>query len=151
MIEFLLIFLVCSIWFGGKEVIKYFEQKDYERRRFYLMVAAELDRMDKAAEETKKSEARSRNPSMWDLRNLASLKFFGGRCVAQPWCQNIASTPQGNGGLTGSTKAGSEWRLRVESGSRVAIQGAKASWQILKNTMPWQREASCFLECQPMR
>ena len=68
-IEFLLIFLVCSIWFGGKEVIKYFEQKDYERRRFYLIVAAELDRMDKAAEETKKSEARSRNPSMWDLRN----------------------------------------------------------------------------------
>ena len=69
MIEFLLIFLICSLWLGGKEVLKYCEQKDYERRRFYLMVAEELDRLEKITEETKQAERKSRNPSIWEMRN----------------------------------------------------------------------------------
>ena len=69
MIEFLLIFLICLLWFGGKEVLKYCEQKDYERRKFYLLVQEELDRLDKITEETKQAERRSRNPSQWELRN----------------------------------------------------------------------------------
>jgi hypothetical protein len=69
MIEVLLIFIVMFIFFGGRELCKYLEQRDYERRRFYLMVAAELDRLEKATEETKQSEARSRNPSIWEMRN----------------------------------------------------------------------------------
>lgn len=69
MIEALLIFLICFIYFGGRELCKYLEQRDYEKRRFYLMVAEELDRMDKMAEETKRAQRRSLNPSIWDLRN----------------------------------------------------------------------------------
>jgi hypothetical protein len=69
MIEFLLIFLICSIWLGGKELLKYFEQKDYERRKFYLLVAEELDRLEKMTEETKQAERKSRNPSIWEMRN----------------------------------------------------------------------------------
>ena len=69
MIEVLLIFIVMFIFFGGRELCKYLEQRDYERRRFYLMVAEELDRLDKMTEETKQAEKRSRNPSVWEMRN----------------------------------------------------------------------------------
>jgi len=69
MIEGILIFFLCFLWFGGKAFIQYLEQRDYERRRFYLMVAEELDRLDKMTEETKQSERRSRNPSIWEMRN----------------------------------------------------------------------------------
>ena len=69
MIEFLLIFLICSIWFAGRELLKYCEQKDYERRKFYLLVAEELDRLEKMTEETKQAERKSRNPSIWEMRN----------------------------------------------------------------------------------
>lgn len=69
MIEALLIFIVMFIFFGGRELCKYLEQRDYERRRFYLMVAEELDRLDKMTEETKQAEKRSRNPSVWEMRN----------------------------------------------------------------------------------
>ena len=69
MIEALLIFICFFLYFGGKELLKYMAQRDYEKRRFYLMVAEELDRMDKMAEETKQAERRSRNPSIWEMRN----------------------------------------------------------------------------------
>ena len=68
MIEFLLIFLLCSLWFGGKEFLKYDEQRDYERRRFYLLVAEELDRMDKITEEQKEL-TKPRRITQWELRN----------------------------------------------------------------------------------
>lgn len=68
MIEFLLIFLLCSLWFGGKEFLKYAEQRDYERRRFYLLVAEELDRMDKITEEQKEL-TKPRRITQWELRN----------------------------------------------------------------------------------
>jgi len=68
MIEFLLIFLLCSLWFGGKEFLKYLEQRDYERRRFYLLVAEELDRMDKITEEQKEL-TKPRRITQWELRN----------------------------------------------------------------------------------
>lgn len=68
MIEFLLIFLICSIWFGGKELLKYFEQKDYERRKFYLLVAEELDRLDKMAEDQKELTKPNRM-TQWQMRN----------------------------------------------------------------------------------
>ena len=69
MIGALLIFLCFFTYFGSKEVVKYLGQRDYERRRFYLMVAEELDRLEKMTEETKQAERRSRNPSLWELRN----------------------------------------------------------------------------------
>jgi hypothetical protein len=64
MIEALLIFICCFLYFGGKAFLEYLQQRDYERRRFYLLVAEELDRLDKMTD-----ERRSRNPSIWDLRN----------------------------------------------------------------------------------
>ena len=69
MIEALLIFICLFMYFGGKELCKYLEQRDYERRKFYLLVQEELDRLDKITEETKQAERRSRNPSQWELQN----------------------------------------------------------------------------------
>lgn len=69
MIVALLIFLCLFAYFGAKELCKYLDQREYEKRRFYLMVAEELDRLGKATEETKQSETRSRNPSLWEMRN----------------------------------------------------------------------------------
>jgi hypothetical protein len=68
MIEFLLIFLICSIWFGGREILKYCEQKDYERRKFYLLVAEELDRLEKMAEDQKELSKPNRM-TQWQMRN----------------------------------------------------------------------------------
>ena len=68
MIEFLLIFLISSIWFGGKEVLKYLEQRDYERRKFYLLVQQDLDRMDKLIEEEKEM-SRPKRITQWQMRN----------------------------------------------------------------------------------
>ena len=68
MIEFLLIFLISSIWFGGKELIKYLEQKDYERRKFYLLVAEELDRLEKMTEDQKEL-SKPKRITQWQMRN----------------------------------------------------------------------------------
>jgi len=68
MIEFLLIFLISSIWFGGKELLKYLEQRDYERRKFYLLVQQDLDRMDKLIEEEKEIKKPNRL-TQWQMRN----------------------------------------------------------------------------------
>lgn len=68
MIEFLLIFLICSIYFGGRELLKYMAQRDYERRKFYLLVQQELDRMDKASEDLKYEQARM-DYKKWAGRN----------------------------------------------------------------------------------
>lgn len=68
MIEFLLIFLISSIWFGGKELLKYLEQKDYERRKFYLLVAEELDRLEKMTEEQKEM-SKPKRITQWQMRN----------------------------------------------------------------------------------
>jgi len=67
-IEFLLIFLIASVWFGGKELLKYLEQKDYERRKFYLLVAEELDRMEKMTEEQKEL-SKPKRITQWQMRN----------------------------------------------------------------------------------
>lgn len=69
MIEALLIFLCLFSYFGAKEICKYLEQREYERRRFYLMVAEELDRLDKMNAENKEAQLRSCNPSKWEMRN----------------------------------------------------------------------------------
>lgn len=69
MIEALLIFICFFLYFGGREFLKYMAQRDYEKRRFYLLVAEELDRLEKMTEETKQAERRSRNPSIWEMRN----------------------------------------------------------------------------------
>ena len=68
MIEFLLIFLISSIWFGGKELLKYLEQRDYERRKFYLLVQQDLDRMDKLIEEEKEM-SKPKRITQWQMRN----------------------------------------------------------------------------------
>ena len=69
MIEALLIFICFFLYFGGREFLKYMAQRDYERRRFHLLVAEELDRLEKMTEETKQAERKSRNPSIWEMRN----------------------------------------------------------------------------------
>ena len=69
MIEALLIFICFFLYFGGKALLEYMAQRDYEKRRFYLLVAEELDRLDKMTEETKQAERKSRNPSIWEMRN----------------------------------------------------------------------------------
>lgn len=68
MVEFLLIFLICSIYLGGKELLKYMAQRDYERRKFYLLVQQELDRMDKATEDLKYEQNRM-DYKKWAGRN----------------------------------------------------------------------------------
>lgn len=68
MVEFLLIFLICSIYFGGRELLKYMAQRDYERRKFYLLVQQELDRMDKASEDLKYEQSRA-DFNKWAGRN----------------------------------------------------------------------------------
>lgn len=68
MIEFLLIFLICSIYFGGKELLKYMGQRDYERRRFYLLVAEELDRLEKMTEDQKEL-SKPKRITQWQMRN----------------------------------------------------------------------------------
>ena len=68
MVEFLLIFLICSIYFGGKELLKYMAQRDYERRKFYLLVQQELERMDKATEDLKYEQNRM-DYKKWAGRN----------------------------------------------------------------------------------
>lgn len=68
MVETLLIFLIFSIYFGGKELLKFMAQQDYERRRFRLMVQQELDRMDKANEDLKYEQTRM-DYKKWAGRN----------------------------------------------------------------------------------
>ena len=75
-IEASLVTLVCILLFVGivfwracYQIAKAIEQGEYERRRFRLMVAEELDRLDKMVAETKQAERRGRNPSQWELRN----------------------------------------------------------------------------------
>lgn len=68
MIEFLLIFLICSIYFGGRELLRFMAQRDYERRRFYLLVQQELDRMDKASDDLKYEQTRM-DYKKWAGRN----------------------------------------------------------------------------------
>ena len=46
MITFAIIFGVLMIYFGLKLLIKSLDQANYERRRFHLMVAEELKRLD---------------------------------------------------------------------------------------------------------
>ena len=46
MITFAVIFGVLMIYFGLKHLIKTLDQSNYERRRFHLMVAEELKRLD---------------------------------------------------------------------------------------------------------
>ena len=68
MIEALLIFIICFLWFGGKAFIQYLEQRDYERRKFYLLVAEELDRMEKMTEEQKEL-SKPKRITQWQMRN----------------------------------------------------------------------------------
>ena len=46
MITFAVIFGVLMIYLGLKHLIKSLDQANYERRRFHLMVAEELKRLD---------------------------------------------------------------------------------------------------------
>ena len=65
----ILLFVGIVFWRACYQFAKAVEQSEYERRRFRLMVAEELDRLDKMVVETKQAERRSRNPSQWELRN----------------------------------------------------------------------------------
>ena len=51
MIIFLVVFFGLLILQGVRLLAKHIEQQNYERRRFYLSVAADLDRLDKIVAE----------------------------------------------------------------------------------------------------
>lgn len=65
----ILLFVGVVFWRACHQIAKAIEQSEYERRRFRLMVAEELDRLDKMVAETKQEERRSRNPNLWEMRN----------------------------------------------------------------------------------
>jgi len=65
----IIVFIGIVFWRACYQIGKAIEQSEYERRRFRLMVAEELDRLDKMVAETKQEERRSRNPSLWEMRN----------------------------------------------------------------------------------
>ena len=53
MIIFLVVFFGLLILQGVRLLAKHIDQQNYERRRFYLSVAADLDRLDKIIAENK--------------------------------------------------------------------------------------------------
>lgn len=66
---FIFLFVGIVFWRACTIIARQVEQANYERQRMFLMVAEELDRLDKLAEETKQAERKSRNPSIWEMRN----------------------------------------------------------------------------------
>ena len=71
----LCIFLFVGIvfWRACHLIGKGIEQADYERRRMFLMMAEELDRLDKAIKENERTNAQQEfvqpYKDLWQLRN----------------------------------------------------------------------------------
>ena len=73
MIWVLVLFLCGIIWQGFSILAKYIEEQRQERQRFCLLVAQELDRLDKAIKENEElkqnQEIVTPYKDLWDLRN----------------------------------------------------------------------------------
>ena len=65
----ILFFIGIVVWRGCHQFAKAIEQDNYEKQRFRLLVAEELDRLDKMMQEAQQAERRSKNPSLWEMRN----------------------------------------------------------------------------------
>lgn len=68
MISILIIFVCCFAYAGIKKIIQAIEQQAYERRRFYLMVQAELDNMDKITKDFIETRIKQ-DIKLWQGRN----------------------------------------------------------------------------------
>ena len=69
---FIFLFVGIVFWRACTIIAKQVEQANYERRRMFLMVAEELDRLDKAlkeSEKAKKQELVQPYKDLWHLRN----------------------------------------------------------------------------------
>lgn len=69
---FFLILVVIFLHYSTKAVVRYAEQREYEKKRFMLMVAEELDRMDKAIKEKEKTSSEEfiqPYKNLWQMRN----------------------------------------------------------------------------------
>jgi len=67
------LFVGVVFWRACNLIAKGIEQQNYERQRMFLMMAEELDRMDKAIKETEqakqKQEIVTPYKDLWHLRN----------------------------------------------------------------------------------
>ena len=70
MIWVLVLFLCGIIWKGFSILARYIEEQRFERERFCLLVAQELDRLDKAIKENERAkEEFLPYKSPWEMRN----------------------------------------------------------------------------------
>ena len=69
MIIFLVTFFSLLILQGVRLLAKHLDQQNYERRNFYLWVAAELDKMDKIVAEGNRPKEESIPSNKWAGRN----------------------------------------------------------------------------------
>ena len=68
-IIFLVVFFSLLILQGVRLLARHIDQQNYERRNFYLWVAAELDKMDKIVAEGNRPKEESIPSSNWAGRN----------------------------------------------------------------------------------
>jgi len=68
-IIFLVIFFSLLVLQGVRLLAKHIDQQNYERRKFYLWVAAELDKMDKIVAEGNRPKEESIPSNNWAGRN----------------------------------------------------------------------------------
>lgn len=69
---FIFLFVGIVFWRACTIIAKQMEQANYERQRMFLMVAEELDRLDKALKENdkaKEQELIQPYKDLWHLRN----------------------------------------------------------------------------------
>lgn len=73
MFEAIFIFFILFLFFGFNQIVKAIEQERYEKERFSLLVAQELDRLQKAIEENngkiREAEAMLQPEGKWWGRN----------------------------------------------------------------------------------
>lgn len=68
-IIFLVTFFSLLVLQGVRLLAKHIDQQNYERRNFYLWVAAELDKMDKIVAEGNRPKEESISSNNWAGRN----------------------------------------------------------------------------------
>ena len=69
---FIFLFVGIVFWRACTIIARQVEQANYERQRMFLMVAEELDRLDKALKESEKSKEQEfvqPYKDLWHLRN----------------------------------------------------------------------------------
>lgn len=69
---FIFLFVGIVFWRACTIIVRQVEQANYERQRMFLMVAEELDRLDKALKESEKPKEQEfvqTYKDLWHLRN----------------------------------------------------------------------------------